>query len=59
MCLIDGICCDGQYPWEERPKVVETALTSGPEDMSKVRARNALKILLDVHGDVGRQSASS
>ncbi|KAH8120028.1 mitochondrial carrier [Phellopilus nigrolimitatus] len=47
------------FPWEERPKQVETAFTSGPEDLAKVRARNALKILLDVHGDVGQESASS
>ncbi|EIN13882.1 mitochondrial carrier [Punctularia strigosozonata HHB-11173 SS5] len=42
------------YPWKESPKQVETALTSRPEDLSQVRARNALKILLDVHGDFGR-----
>jgi len=46
------------YPWEEQPKKLETVFTSGPEDMAKVRARNALKILLDVHGDVGRRSAA-
>jgi len=40
------------YPWEDRPGEVQTVLTKGPEDMSKVRARNALKILLDMHGDV-------
>lgn len=45
-----------QYPWEERPKQLETALTHGPEDMAKVRARNALKILLDMHGNVGRDA---
>nr|VWO94345.1 Calcium dependent mitochondrial carrier protein [Ganoderma boninense] len=32
---------------------VETALTSQREDMAQVRARNALRILLDVHGDFG------
>ncbi|KAH9929665.1 mitochondrial carrier [Fomitopsis serialis] len=36
---------------------VETALTtSSPEDLSKIRARNALKILLDVHGEFGRRT---
>lgn len=39
------------YPWEEKPRKVETALTSRRDELSKVRARNALKILLDVHGD--------
>jgi len=29
--------------------------TRVPEDLSKIRARNALKILLDVHGDIGRK----
>ncbi|KAG9028301.1 mitochondrial aspartate-glutamate transporter agc1 [Tulasnella sp. JGI-2019a] len=43
------------YPWgEQQPKKLETLMTSGPEDMSRVRARNALKILLDVHGDFGK-----
>ncbi|EMD32637.1 hypothetical protein CERSUDRAFT_87946 [Gelatoporia subvermispora B] len=44
------------YPFNGHDRVVETALTSQPEDMSKVRARNALKILLDVSGDFGRRS---
>ncbi|KAJ7751204.1 mitochondrial carrier domain-containing protein [Mycena maculata] len=44
------------YPWDEKPRQVETALTLRPDEMSKVRARNALKILLDVHGDFGRRS---
>ncbi|KAL5535679.1 AGC1 [Sanghuangporus sanghuang] len=48
-----------KYPWEERPKQVETAFTSGREDLAKVRARNALKILLDVHGNVGQGPGSS
>ncbi|THH08356.1 hypothetical protein EW145_g2768 [Phellinidium pouzarii] len=48
-----------KFPWEDRPKEVETALTSGPENLAKVRARNALKILLDVHGNVGGRAASS
>ncbi|KAF9270709.1 mitochondrial carrier [Marasmius fiardii PR-910] len=46
------------YPWDEKPRKVETALTSRPDDMSKIRARNALKILLDVHGDFGRRVAA-
>lgn len=37
---------------------METALTSRPDEMSKIRARNALKILLDVHGDFGRRAAA-
>ncbi|KAH8099839.1 mitochondrial inner membrane protein [Cristinia sonorae] len=45
------------YPFQEKPREVETAFTSQPEDISKVRARNALKILLDVHGDFGRRTA--
>lgn len=57
--FLDGICCDFQYPWEERPKQVETAFTSGREDLAKVRARNALKILLDVHGNVGQGPVAS
>ena len=48
-----------QYPWKEAPREVETALTSRGEDIAKTRARNALKILLDVHGDFGRRSSSS
>jgi solute carrier family 25 aspartate/glutamate transporter 12/13 len=48
------------YPWQEKPREVQTALTtSRQDDMSKIRARNALKILLDVHGDFGRRAASS
>ncbi|KAG5652442.1 hypothetical protein H0H81_004986 [Sphagnurus paluster] len=47
------------YPWDEKPRKVETALTTRPDDMSRIRARNALKILLDVHGDFGRRAASS
>lgn len=44
------------YPFGEEPKKLETLLTSGgAEDMSRVRARNALKILLDVHGDFGKK----
>jgi len=47
------------FPWESRPAEVHTLLTSGQDDMAKVRARNALKILLDVHGDIGKGSVSS
>jgi len=46
------------YPFQDKPREVETAFTSQPEDMSKVRARNALKILLDVHGDFGRRTGA-
>ncbi|KAJ7161297.1 mitochondrial carrier domain-containing protein [Mycena crocata] len=42
------------YPWDAKPRQIETALTVRPDEMSKVRARNALRILLDVHGDFGR-----
>ncbi|KAI0046609.1 mitochondrial carrier [Auriscalpium vulgare] len=45
-----------KYPYKEQPREVETALTSRPDDIAKTRARNALKILLDVHGDFGRRS---
>ncbi|KAJ6483892.1 mitochondrial carrier domain-containing protein [Mycena vulgaris] len=44
------------YPWDTKPRQMETALTVRPDEMSKVRARNALKILLDVHGDFGNGS---
>ncbi|KAJ3721807.1 mitochondrial carrier domain-containing protein [Lentinula raphanica] len=47
------------YPWDDKPRRVETALTSRPDEISKIRARNALKILLDVHGDFGRRAAAS
>ncbi|KAE9409110.1 mitochondrial carrier [Gymnopus androsaceus JB14] len=47
------------YPWDEKPRRIETALTSRPDEISKIRARNALKILLDVHGDFGRRAAST
>ncbi|KAI0285387.1 mitochondrial carrier [Russula aff. rugulosa BPL654] len=47
-----------QYPWKEAPREVETALTSRGEEIAKTRARNAMKILLDVHGDFGRRSPS-
>lgn len=41
------------YPWAEAPRSLEKPLSSA-EDLSRVRARNALKILLDVHSDIGR-----
>ncbi|KAF8527409.1 mitochondrial inner membrane protein [Hysterangium stoloniferum] len=46
-----------KYPWQEQPRQLETRLTSADSDLSRIRARNALKILLDVHGDFGRRSA--
>ncbi|KIJ66207.1 hypothetical protein HYDPIDRAFT_86886 [Hydnomerulius pinastri MD-312] len=46
------------YPWDQKPPQVQTALTSRQDDMSRIRARNALKILLDVHGDFGRRAAN-
>ena len=49
-----------QYPVPEKTRDVATALTSGrSDDLSKIRARNALKILLDVHGDIGRRAAAA
>ncbi|KAI0660589.1 mitochondrial carrier [Cubamyces menziesii] len=45
-----------KYPFNGTSREVETRLTSQPEDMAQVRARNALRILLDVHGDFGRRS---
>ncbi|KAH9044412.1 mitochondrial inner membrane protein [Lactarius pseudohatsudake] len=48
-----------KYPWKEAPREVETALTTRGEEIAKTRARNALKILLDVHGDIGRRSPSA
>ncbi|KAF8445670.1 mitochondrial carrier [Boletus edulis BED1] len=47
-----------KYPWEDKPPQVQTALTSRQEDMARTRARNALKILLDVHGNFGRRAAN-
>ncbi|KAF9015681.1 mitochondrial carrier domain-containing protein [Cyathus striatus] len=49
---------DTQYPWQDKPPQMETMLTSRHDDLAKVRARNALKILLDVHGDFGRRAAA-
>lgn len=46
------------YPSQTTPGHVETALTSRPDDITQIRARNALKILLDVHGDFGRRAAN-
>lgn len=47
-----------QYPLEDKPPQMQTALTSRQEEMSRIRARNALKILLDVHGDFGRRATN-
>ncbi|KAI0778715.1 mitochondrial carrier [Trametes elegans] len=47
-----------KYPFKGESREVETGLTSQPEDMAQVRARNALRILLDVHGDFGRRSGA-
>ncbi|KAG8830846.1 mitochondrial aspartate-glutamate transporter agc1 [Serendipita sp. 399] len=44
------------YPWGEKPKKIDTMFTRVPDDLSMIRARNALKILLDVHGDIGRKA---
>jgi hypothetical protein len=50
--------CVIQYPWQENKPEVKTALTTSKrDDMSRIRARNALKILLDVHGDFGIRAA--
>ncbi|PPQ63823.1 hypothetical protein CVT24_009773 [Panaeolus cyanescens] len=46
------------FPWAEKTPQMETALTSRPDELSKIRARNALKILLDVHGDFGARAAA-
>ncbi|KAG8778339.1 mitochondrial aspartate-glutamate transporter agc1 [Ceratobasidium sp. 428] len=45
------------YPGEQGTKQLQTVLTSGHDDLSRVRARNALKILLDVHSDFERKPA--
>ncbi|KIP11096.1 hypothetical protein PHLGIDRAFT_28040 [Phlebiopsis gigantea 11061_1 CR5-6] len=45
------------YPFKGEPRDVETTFTSQPEDMSRIRARNALRILLDVHGNFGPRGA--
>ncbi|KZV70963.1 mitochondrial carrier [Peniophora sp. CONT] len=48
------------YPFRDVPAGVETALTSGrSDDVTQTRARNALKILLDVHGDFGRRGVTT
>ncbi|EKM84071.1 hypothetical protein AGABI1DRAFT_97017 [Agaricus bisporus var. burnettii JB137-S8] len=47
------------YPWQEAPPKVNTALTTRADELAKVRARNALKILLDVHGDFGRRAGTT
>ena len=45
-------------PQDKERAVSTTTLTSRPDELSQIRARNALKILLDVHGDFGRRAAS-
>ncbi len=47
-----------QYPWADAPPKVETALTSRRDELSRIRARNALKILLDVNGDFGKRASA-
>ncbi|GJJ13233.1 hypothetical protein Clacol_007484 [Clathrus columnatus] len=47
------------FPWNEQPRQLETRLTAQDSDLSRIRARNALKILLDVHSDFGRRSTTS
>ncbi|KDN36523.1 hypothetical protein RSAG8_10770, partial [Rhizoctonia solani AG-8 WAC10335] len=48
------------YPGEKTPnEKIETALSTGHEDLSRVRARNALKILLDVHSDFERKGPAA
>ncbi|KAK0246426.1 mitochondrial inner membrane protein [Armillaria nabsnona] len=46
------------YPWADAPPKVETALTSRRDELSRIRARNALKILLDVNGDFGKRASA-
>lgn len=42
------------YPFgKDQPPQLETRLTAQPEDITRIRARNALKILLDCHSDWG------
>jgi solute carrier family 25 aspartate/glutamate transporter 12/13 len=54
--IVTGLTLNNhQYPWGEQPKKIDTMFTRVPEDLSMIRARNALKILLDVHGDIGRK----
>ncbi|QRW09270.1 mitochondrial carrier protein [Ceratobasidium sp. AG-Ba] len=47
------------YPGESGSKQLPNVLTSGQDDLSRVRARNALKILLDVHSDFERGPAAA
>ncbi|EJU02615.1 mitochondrial carrier [Dacryopinax primogenitus] len=47
------------YPWQDKPQRLETQYTlAAGEDISRTRARNALKILLDVHHDIGRRGTT-
>ncbi|KZT62607.1 mitochondrial inner membrane protein [Calocera cornea HHB12733] len=48
------------FPWDDKPKRLETQYSLGSsEDISRTRARNALKILLDVHSDIGRRAVGA
>lgn len=47
------------YPGESGAKQLPAVLTSGHDDLSRVRARNALKILLDVHSDFERRPTAA
>ncbi|KAL7410524.1 putative mitochondrial inner membrane protein [Mrakia frigida] len=42
------------YPYGDNIPPPRPSFLSGPEDLTRVRARNALKILLDCHEDFGR-----
>nr|GAT57466.1 mitochondrial inner membrane protein [Mycena chlorophos] len=44
------------YPWDDKPPQLNTALTARPDEMSRIRARNAMKILLDVHSNFAARS---
>ncbi|CAK5280634.1 unnamed protein product [Mycena citricolor] len=46
------------YPFDNSPRQAQPALRLRAEEMSQVRARNALKILLDMHGDFGGRKGS-
>lgn len=46
-----------QYPFDKDSKRIE--IIPKEEDLSRIRARNALKILLDVHSDFANVKRSS
>jgi solute carrier family 25 aspartate/glutamate transporter 12/13 len=46
-----------QYPFDKDSKRIE--VIPKEEDLSRIRARNALKILLDVHSDFANVKRSS